>query len=96
MAHFVVDSDTIAAKAQQAHGHIERLSAEVNGMTGTLADLEASWTGTASASFQEAFRSWRSAQAQMEQAVAQINQALATAGTQYAETEAANSRMFAG
>ncbi|GAA2523380.1 MAG: WXG100 family type VII secretion target [Kocuria sp.] len=96
MAHFVVDSDTIAAKSQQAHGHIERLSAEVNGMTGTLADLEASWTGTASASFQEAFRSWRSAQAQMEQAVAQINQALAAAGTQYAETEAANARMFAG
>ena len=30
----------------------------------------------------------------MEQAVAQINQALATAGTQYAETEAANARMF--
>ena len=24
MAHFVVDSDTIAAKSQQAHGHIER------------------------------------------------------------------------
>ena len=63
-------------------------------MTATLTDLQGTWTGTASASFQEALSSWRSAQAQMEQAVAQINQALATAGTQYAETEAANARMF--
>ena len=65
MAHFVVDSDTIAAKSQQAHGHIERLSAEVNGMTATLTDLQGTWTGTASASFQEALSSWRSAQAQI-------------------------------
>lgn len=96
MARFVVDSDTIAAKSQQAHGHIDRLVAEVNGMTATLADLQSSWTGTASANFQEALRSWRAAQAQVEQAVAQINRALATAATQYAETEAANARMFAG
>ena len=94
MAHFVVDSDTIAARSQQAHGHIERLSAEVNGMTSMLTDLQGSWTGTASASFQEALRSWRGAQAQVEQAVAQINQALSTAGTQYAETEAANAALF--
>ncbi|GAA2121320.1 hypothetical protein GCM10009824_23720 [Kocuria atrinae] len=96
MAQFVVDSDTIAAKSQQAQGHIERLTGEVNGMTSTLTDLQNSWTGTASANFQEAFRSWRAAQAQMEQAMAQINQALTTAGNQYAETEAANARMFAG
>ena len=95
MAHFVVDSDTIATRSQQAHGHIERLRAEVDGMTSTLTDLQGSWTGTASASFQEALQSWRGAQAQVEEAVAQINQALATAGNQYAETEAANARMFA-
>lgn len=96
MAHFVVDSDTIAAKSQQAQGHIERLTGEVNAMTGTLTDLQNSWTGTASVTFQEAFRSWRAAQANMEQAMAQINQSLSTAGHQYAETEAANTRMFAG
>ena len=45
----LVDSDTIAAKSKQAHGHIERLSAEVNGMTATLTDLQGTWTGTASA-----------------------------------------------
>lgn len=96
MAQFVVDSDTIATKSLQAQGHIERLTGEVNGMTSTLTDLQNSWTGTASASFQEAFRSWRAAQAHMEQAMAQINQALSAAGNQYAETEAANARMFAG
>ena len=94
MAQFVVDSDTIAATSQQAQGHIERLTGEVNGMTSTLTDLQNSWTGTASVNFQEAFRSWRAAQAQMEQAMAHINQALSAAGNQYAETEAANARMF--
>lgn len=96
MAQFVVDSDTIAVTSQQAQGHIERLTGEVNGMTSTLTDLQNSWTGTASVNFQEAFRSWRAAQAQMEQAMAHINQALSAAGNQYAETEAANARMFVG
>ena len=96
MARFVVDSDLIAAKSQQAHGHIDRLTVEVNGMTATLAELQNSWTGTASANFQEAMRSWRAAQAQLEQAVAQLNQALGTAAAHYAETEAVNARMFAG
>ncbi|WHF24317.1 hypothetical protein QJS66_09135 [Kocuria rhizophila] len=76
---------------EQAHRHIERLSAEVNGITATSPRICRARTGTASASFQEALSSWRSAQAQMEQAVAQINQALATPNAD-AETEAANAR----
>ena len=96
MAHFVVDSDTIAAKSQQAHGHIERLSAEVNGMTATLTDLQGTWTGTASASFQELVADWRTTQQVVKNSLDDIGRALAQAGEAYDAAEAGVQAAFAG
>lgn len=96
MARFVVDSEVIAAKVGEAHGHIDRLTSEVNGMTTTLQDLQSTWTGTASSNFQNVLATWRQTQAQVEDAIAQINQALSTAGTNYADTESTNASMFVG
>ena len=45
MAQFVVDSETIAAKAAQAKTQVANISAEVTGMTASLQDLQGSWTG---------------------------------------------------
>ncbi|WP_030015803.1 WXG100 family type VII secretion target [Curtobacterium sp. S6] len=96
MAQFVVDSEIIATKTSEARGFMERISSEVNALTASLQDLQSSWTGTASAQFQEVVASWRRTQSQVEESLGQINQALASAGMNYAETEAANASMFAG
>ena len=52
MAQFNVDSEVIAAKSAQARSYVASITADVNGMTASLHDLQSSWTGSASANFQ--------------------------------------------
>ncbi|MBM7052035.1 MULTISPECIES: WXG100 family type VII secretion target [unclassified Rothia (in: high G+C Gram-positive bacteria)] len=96
MAQFVVDSDVIAAKSAQARSYVESITTEVNGMTASLQDLQNSWTGAASVNFQGVLTNWRATQRQVEEAIAQINEALNKAGINYADTESANAAMFIG
>lgn len=96
MAQFVVDSDIIAAKSAAARSQMDAITTEVNGMTASLTDLQNSWTGSASVNFQGVLSNWRATQAQVEQAIAQINEALTRAGINYADTESANASMFLG
>lgn len=96
MARFVVDSEIIASKTAEARGYMDRITSEINGMTGSLQDLQSSWTGSASVNFQEVLSHWRTTQSQVEQSIAEINQALSHAGVNYADTESANAAMFLG
>ena len=96
MAQFVVDSETIAAKAAQAKTQVANISAEVNGMTASLPDLQGSWTGSASTNFQAVLDNWRGTQKRVEESITQINEALDRAGVNYAETENTNAAMFVG
>ena len=89
MAQFNVDSEVIAAKSAQARSY-------VNGMTASLHDLQSSWTGSASASFQGVLDQWHATQRQVEASITQINEALTRAGVNYADTEQANASMFVG
>lgn len=95
MARFVVDSDVIASKTAEARASMDRISTEVTGMTSSLQDLQSSWTGAASLNFQEVLTHWRSTQKQVEESIAEINTALTSAGTNYADTEASNASLFA-
>lgn len=96
MAQFVVDSDIIAAKSAQARSYVDSITTEVNGLTASLQDLQNSWTGSASVNFQGVVANWRATQRQIEEAIAQINDALSAAGLNYADTESANAAMFLG
>lgn len=96
MAQFVVGSDLIASKSAQARAHVDSIIAEVNGMTSSLQDLQNSWTGSASVNFQGVLSNWRATQRQVEEAIAQINDALSKAGMNYDDTESANAAMFLG
>ena len=96
MAQFVVDSETIAAKAAQAKTQVANISAEVTGMTASLQDLQGSWTGSASTNFQAVLDNWRGTQKRVEESITQINEALYRAGVNYSETENANAAMFVG
>ena len=57
MAQFNVDSEVIAAKSAQARSYVASITADVNGMTASLHDLQSSWTGSASANFQHVLTS---------------------------------------
>ncbi|GGH61538.1 WXG100 family type VII secretion target [Rothia aerolata] len=96
MAQFVVDSDIIAAKSAAARAQVDAIVSEVNGLTASLQDLQNSWTGSASVNFQGVLNSWRATQRQVEDSIAQINEALSRAGVNYADTESANAAMFLG
>ena len=89
MAQFNVDSEVIAAKSAQARSYVASITADVNGMTASLHDLQSSWTGSASANFQGVLDQWQAS-------ITQINEALTRAGVNYADTEQANASMFVG
>ena len=96
MAQFIVDSEVIASKSAQAKAHVASITAEVNGMTASLQDLQSSWTGSASTNFQGVLDKWRATQRQVEESIAQINEALSRAGVNYSDTEQTNASMFMG
>ena len=96
MAQFIVDSEVIASKSAQAKAHVASITAEVNGMTASLQDLQSSWTGSASTNFQVVLDKWRATQRQVEESIAQINEALSRAGVNYSDTEQSNASMFMG
>ena len=96
MAQFIVDSEVIASKSAQAKAHVASITAEVNGMTASLQDLQSSWTGSASTNFQGVLGKWRATQRQVEESIAQINEALSRAGVNYSDTEQSNASMFMG
>ena len=96
MAQFIVDSEVIASKSAQAKAHVASITAEVNGMTASLQDLQSSWTGSASTNFQGVLDKWRATQRQVEESIAQINEALSRAGVNSSDTEQSNASMFMG
>ena len=96
MAQFIFDSEVIASKSAQAKAHVASITAEVNGMTASLQDLQSSWTGSASTNFQGVLDKWRATQRQVEESIAQINEALSRAGVNYSDTEQSNASMFMG
>ena len=96
MAQFIVDSEVIASKSAQAKAHVASITAEVNGMTASLQDLQSSWTGSASTNFQGVLDKWRATQRQVEESIAQINEALSRAGVNYSDTEQSYASMFMG
>lgn len=96
MTQFHVDSDALSARSAAVRGSIERIRAEVDTMQHGLQELQSTWTGQASASFQSLVVDWRSTQARVEASLESINSALGNAALQYAQAEEANMRLFAG
>ncbi|ALE04929.1 type VII secretion protein [Arthrobacter sp. ERGS1:01] len=94
MAQFNVNSDDLALKSTAVRGSVDRIRMEVDAMKRNLADLQTTWTGTASSNFQALLAEWHATQLRVEASLESINAALSTAATQYAQAEEANTRMF--
>ncbi len=93
-SQFQVDTERI----QAASGDISRIGAEIDSqvaaMMSKLTALQDAWKGSASDRFQGVVSEWRATQTKVRESLDHISTALGQAGTQYAETEQANTSMF--
>ncbi|MBU4465417.1 MAG: WXG100 family type VII secretion target [Actinobacteria bacterium] len=94
MAVFSVDSDAVLSATTVVRGTVDRLEAEASALLGQLTQLQASWTGTASLTFQSVVDDWRATQRQVEATLSAIHVALGAAGRQYADVEQTAIGMF--
>ncbi len=95
MTQFQVDSAHVAQASAAVHASAAQIGTEVDRMMRHLLDLQGSWKGQASASFQHVVSDWRATQERVRVVLEEIQQALALAGRQYEEAEDAALRMFA-
>jgi len=94
MTQYTVDSEAVASTTAAARMSVSHIQTEVEGLHRQLAALQWSWTGPAASAFQLVVDDWRITQARVEQSLTSITAALAQAGQQYAEVEAANAGLF--
>jgi WXG100 family type VII secretion target len=96
MSRFEVDSAQVGQASAAVQASATQIGTEVDRMMRHLLDLQASWQGQAANSFQHVVAEWRSTQERVRSALEEIQAALAAAGRQYEDAEAAAVRMFAG
>ena len=94
MTHFQVDSEQIMAANVTIQATIARISGEVDTLHAQMTGLQSSWSGVAANGFQELIGRWRTTAAAVDGQLSEIGQALSIAAQQYADIEAANSRLF--
>ena len=94
MPQFQVDSEQIGSANMSIQTTIAKLQAEVDALHVQLSALQDSWTGIASARFQEMVNRWRATASAVDSQLNEIGTALSTAARQYADIEAANLRLF--
>ncbi|MRG61015.1 WXG100 family type VII secretion target [Agromyces sp. CFH 90414] len=94
MTGYRVDGEHVQAATRSAQAMMDRIQADVSNLLGQLTGLQSSWSGQAASAFQAAVADWRATQAQVEQSLAGLNQALGVAGAQYLDVEQANARLF--
>jgi len=95
MTRYQVDSEAVLSATGAVRASMGRIQSEVAGLHGQLTNLQSSWTGQASSAFTGVVADWKVTQQRVEENLAAINQALTQAGQQYADIEAANTRLFA-
>ncbi|PWJ55230.1 WXG100 family type VII secretion target [Quadrisphaera granulorum] len=94
MSRFQVDSGAVEGASAAVAGSASVISTEVDAMMRHLLDLQSSWQGAASNSFQGVVAEWRATQEQVRSALESIGQALATTGRTYDAAEADAVRAF--
>ena len=95
MPTYHVDSEHILNASTQVNSSIESIRSSVSTMCAQLADLEASWQGSAATQFHAVMQQWQAAQHTMEESLVSIQQAMTHAAQLYADTEAQASQLFA-
>lgn len=92
---FQVDTHQIASAAGDIRRMPGQIESDVAGMMSRLSALQSAWRGSAASGFQQVVTQWSATQRQVRESLDSIETALARAGSQYADTEAANASLFA-
>lgn len=94
MSFIQVTPDSVQAAGRQIQmisGQIEEL---ITQLRATATNVQSEWKGAASGAFESAMGDWNVAANRIHEAATTIGIATQTAGTNYADTESANTRMF--
>ena len=94
MSRFQVDSGAVEGASGAVATSASTIATEVDAMMRHLLDLQGSWQGQASASFQGVVAQWRGTQEQVRASLESIGQALASTGRTYEAAEADALRAF--
>lgn len=94
MANFTVDSAEMDTAVAGTVTSMENVRTEVSTMLARLQELQTTWTGGASSSFQTVVDDWRATQLRVEESMELISSALGTAAQSYATVEQDVSAMF--
>lgn len=94
-AQFQVDTDRISAASADIARISGDIEAQVQAMKARLDGLQDAWRGSAATQFAGVVAQWQGTQRQVRESLDSIGQVLRQAGANYAETEAAATRMFA-
>ncbi|MDR0432791.1 MAG: WXG100 family type VII secretion target [Bifidobacteriaceae bacterium] len=87
MATYQVNAEMIATASSGVHKSMATISTEVASLMSQLTSLQSSWTGAASNAFTGVATQWQATQKHVEEALASINAALASAGQTYTQAE---------
>jgi 6 kDa early secretory antigenic target len=83
---------------QNAGSRIQQISLEIENQINQLrmiaGSIQDEWQGMASSAFEGAMGDWNAAAVNIQNAASSIGRATAVAGTNYSDTEAANTSMF--
>jgi len=95
MSRYEVDSAQVAQAAGAVQTSAQQITTQVDTMMRHLVELQGSWRGQASSSFQHVITDWRATQERVKTSLEEIQRALTLASQQYAQAEDAAARMFA-
>ena len=95
MTRYQVDSEAVLVTTSAVQATIGRIQGEVASLHGQLVHLQGSWSGPAATAFQGVVTEWKSTEQRVSDVLESIGKALGAAGTQYADIETQNARLFA-
>ncbi|MGH3435197.1 MAG: WXG100 family type VII secretion target [Sciscionella sp.] len=89
-----VDFGQVAETAQQLTQLSQQVDQELEDLKGKIAQLAATWEGSASSDFQNTQNQWNQAARDLQQTQASIATAVHTAVENYQQTESANAKRW--
>lgn len=94
MPVFSVDTQAVTATAARTRARIATIQSEVDAMNGDIGALQASWSGSASASMAACAADWHVTQLQVQASLDAISQALDASALAYDDAESVNAARF--
>ena len=95
MSRSIVDTEVIAAAAGDINRLAESIQSDVATLRGRLASLDGAWEGPAKAEFVRVLHDYQTAQARMNEALADIARLTTRVSAAYLEHENATRALFA-